>query len=149
MLCVFIRIAYEAILMSTHNIHLKYRTPKRYPTVISIVPPGVALTVTFRGSNYRCLEQIFMVPKGFEPSKFDCIMVCVSKGSLLRNVLSRLKANSADTDQTPLIMHTLAGNPCILYKQSILVISKSKGLSEIFRDIHISTYQICRIEETR
>ena len=27
--------------MSTHNIHLKYRTPKRYPIVISIVPPGV------------------------------------------------------------------------------------------------------------
>ena len=37
------------------------------------MPPGVALIVTFRGSNYRCLEQIFMVPKGFEPSKFDCI----------------------------------------------------------------------------
>ena len=61
--------------MSTHNIHLKYRTPKRYPTIVSIVPPGVALIVTFRGSNYRCLEQIFMVPKGFEPSKFDCIYV--------------------------------------------------------------------------
>ena len=59
--------------MNTHNIHLKYRTPKRYPTIISIVPPGVALIVTFRGSNYRCLEQIFMVPEGFEPSKFDCI----------------------------------------------------------------------------
>ena len=57
--------------MSTHNIHLKYRTPKRYPTIISIVPPGVALLVTFQGSNYRCLENIFMVPKGFEPSKFD------------------------------------------------------------------------------
>ena len=57
--------------MSIHNIHLRYRTPKRYPTFISIVPPGVALTVTLRGSNYRCLEQIFMVPKGFEPSKFD------------------------------------------------------------------------------
>ena len=58
--------------MSTHSIHLKYRTPKRYPTIISIVPPGVALIITFQGSNYRCLEQIFMVPKGFEPSKFDC-----------------------------------------------------------------------------
>ena len=63
--------------MSTHNIHLKYRTPKRYPTIISIVPPGVALIVTFRGSNYRCLEQIFVVPKGFEPSKFDCIGMVV------------------------------------------------------------------------
>ena len=61
--------------MSTHNIHVKYRTPKRYLAIISIVPPGVALIVTFRGSNYRCLEQIFMVPKGFEPSKFDCIIL--------------------------------------------------------------------------
>ena len=60
--------------MSTHNIHLKYRSPKRYPTIISIVPPGVALLVTVQGSNYHCLEQIFMVPKGFEPSKFDCIL---------------------------------------------------------------------------
>ena len=61
--------------MSTRNIHFKYRTPKRYSTIISIVPPGVALIVTFRGSNYRCLEQIVMVPMGFEPSKFDCIYI--------------------------------------------------------------------------
>ena len=61
--------------MSTHNIYLKYRTLKRYPTIISIMPPDVALLVTFRGSNYRCLEQIFMVPKGFEPSKLDCIYI--------------------------------------------------------------------------
>ena len=53
--------------MSTHNIHLKYRTPKRYHTIMPPgMPPGMALIVTFRGSNYRCLEQIFMVPKGFE-----------------------------------------------------------------------------------
>ena len=31
--------------------------------------------------------------------------------------------------------------------QSTLVISNSKGLSEILRDVHTSTYQICRIEE--
>ena len=58
--------------MSIHNIHLKYTTPKRYPTIISTVPSGVALIVTFRGSHYRCLEQIFMVPNGFEPLKCDC-----------------------------------------------------------------------------
>ena len=29
----------------------------------------------------------------------------------------------------------------------LLVISKSKGLSEILRDIGTSTYQLCRIEE--
>ena len=62
--------------MTTHSMHLKYRTAKRYPTIISIVPPGVALIVlTFRGSNYHCHEQIGMVPKGFEPSRFDCIVL--------------------------------------------------------------------------
>ena len=57
--------------MSTHNLHLQYRTLKRYATIISTVPPDVALIVTLRGSNYRCLEQISMVPKGFEPLKFE------------------------------------------------------------------------------
>ena len=33
------------------------------------------------------------------------------------------------------------------YIQSTLVISNSKGLSEILRDIRSSTYQVCRIEE--
>ena len=31
--------------------------------------------------------------------------------------------------------------------QSTLVISNSRGLAEILRDIHTSTYQICRIVE--
>ena len=35
-----------------------------------------------------------------------------------------------------------------LWKYSRLVISKSKGYPEILRDIRISTYQICRFEET-
>ena len=34
-----------------------------------------------------------------------------------------------------------------LFIQSTLVISNSKGFSEIVRDIRTSTYQICRIEE--
>ena len=34
-----------------------------------------------------------------------------------------------------------------VYIQSTLVISNSKGLSEILRDILTSTYQICRIKE--
>ena len=68
--------------MSTHNIHLKYRTPKRYPTIISIVPPGMALIVTFRGRNYRCLKQILMVPKGFEPLKFNCRLIGVFNGQI-------------------------------------------------------------------
>ena len=42
-----------------------------------------------------------------------------------------------DADRT----HTCTGI------NSNLVISNFKGLSEIFRDIRTSTYQICRIEE--
>ena len=34
------------------------------------------------GSNYPCLEQIFIVSKVFEPLKFDCTWVCLQKNSL-------------------------------------------------------------------
>ena len=36
------------------------------------MPPYLVLLSTLTGSNYRCLELIFMVPKVFEPLKFDC-----------------------------------------------------------------------------
>ena len=87
--------------MSTPNIHLKYRTPKRYPTVISVVPPGVPFIVlTLRGSNYRCLEQIFMVPKGFEPSKFDCRNIHVYNSTLLNTLIVRSSIKTEDMDKT-------------------------------------------------
>ena len=35
-------------------------------------PAGLSLSSTLIGSNYSCLELIFMVPKVFEPLKFDC-----------------------------------------------------------------------------
>ena len=37
------------------------------------MPPDLVLSSTLIGSNYPCLELIFMVPKVFEPLKFDCI----------------------------------------------------------------------------
>ena len=37
------------------------------------MPPGLAQLSTLIGSNYFCLELIFMVPKVFEPLKFDCV----------------------------------------------------------------------------
>ena len=37
------------------------------------MPPDLALLSTLIGSNYPCLELIFMVLKVFEPLKFDCI----------------------------------------------------------------------------
>ena len=36
------------------------------------MPPDLALLSTLIGSNYPCLELVFMVPKMFEPLKFDC-----------------------------------------------------------------------------
>ena len=36
------------------------------------MPPDLALLSTLIGSNCPCLELIFMVPKVFEPLKFDC-----------------------------------------------------------------------------
>ena len=43
---------------------------------IFIMPPDLVLLSTLNGSNYPCLELNFMVPKVFEPLKFDCIEVC-------------------------------------------------------------------------
>ena len=39
------------------------------------MPPDLALLPPLIGSNYPCLELIFMVPKVFEPLKFDCICI--------------------------------------------------------------------------
>ena len=35
--------------------------------------PDLAPWLTLSGSNYPCLEQFSMVPKMFEPLKFDCM----------------------------------------------------------------------------
>ena len=53
--------------MDMINIPLFYRKLKRHPLIIPIC------LLTFSGSNYSCLEQISMVPKMFDPFKFDCI----------------------------------------------------------------------------
>ena len=37
--------------------------------------PDLAPWLTHSGSNYPCLEQFSMVPKMFEPLKFDCTML--------------------------------------------------------------------------
>ena len=39
------------------------------------MPPDLALFLTLIGSNYLCLELIFMDPKVFESLKFDCILL--------------------------------------------------------------------------
>ena len=54
--------------MITHNMPPCYRKVKE----ILIMPPDLALKSTLIGSNYPCLELIFMVLEVFEPLKFDC-----------------------------------------------------------------------------
>ena len=55
--------------MRPHTIPPYYRKIKE----ILIMPPDLALLSTLIGSNYPCLEPSFMVPKVFEPLKFECI----------------------------------------------------------------------------
>ena len=45
------------------------------------MPPDLALSSTLNGSNYPCLELIFMVPKVFEPLMFDCMVFQSNKNS--------------------------------------------------------------------
>ena len=59
------------------------------------------------------------------------------------------KNDPKENHKPPFYYYLLIIN-CIFIKidiQSTLVISNSKGLSEILRDIRSSTYQVCRIEE--
>ena len=70
--------------MRTHNIPPCYRKIKE----ILIMPPDLLLLSTPIGSNYPCLELIFMVPKVFEPLKFDCILF-VTAGFLLQYFLQQ------------------------------------------------------------
>ena len=39
------------------------------------LPPDLALWLTLSGSNYPCLEQIYMVSKILELLRFDCIWI--------------------------------------------------------------------------
>ena len=54
---------------------------------------------------------------------------------------------SKNTYSVGLQQHTLKKIIPELHVQSTLIISNSKGLSKILRDIHTSTYQICRVQE--
>ena len=80
--------------MRTHNILPCYRKIKE----ILIMRPDLALLPTLIGSNYSCLELIFMVPKVFEPLKFDCIwlVLCVFFSSLSFNPACTHRLNQVD-----------------------------------------------------
>ena len=57
------------------------------------MPPDLALLSTLIGSNYSSLELIFMVPKVFQPLKFDCIYKYSPLGSKLQ-VFDSISPNS-------------------------------------------------------
>ena len=53
---------------------------------ILIKSPDLALLSTLIGSNYPCLELICMVPKVFEPLKFDCICYFDFRSNVLPSI---------------------------------------------------------------
>ena len=53
-----------------HTIYLHVEENREDTPIMS---PDLELLSTLIGSNYPCLELIFMVSKVFEPLKFDCI----------------------------------------------------------------------------
>ena len=61
-----LRVLIEAILMGIINKQLLCRKSEKNI--------DICFLTTLSGSNYPCLEQIFMVPKMFEPLKFSCIL---------------------------------------------------------------------------
>ena len=80
--------------MSTLNIQLLYRRSKRFHLIIHHLLPDLAPGLTLSDSNYPYLNQIFMVPKRFEPSKFDCLhteMVLCLNGVLKEMIKSQLE----------------------------------------------------------
>ena len=50
---------------------------EKTPISYSHLSPNVALWLTLSGSNYQCLEQVYIVPKMFELLRFDCIIIIV------------------------------------------------------------------------
>ena len=72
--------------MRTHSIPPCYRKIKD----ILILPPDRALLSTLIGSNYPCLELIFMVPTVFEPLQFDCRMSFLGVWSMVFGVADRV-----------------------------------------------------------
>ena len=56
------------------------------------MPPDLALLSTLDGSNYPCLELIFMVPKVFEPLKFDFYLLTICL--YFREVSSKVAGNT-------------------------------------------------------
>ena len=103
------------------------------------LPPDLAL-LTFSGSNYPCLKQIFMVPKVLELLKCDCILVSVGPGHVSLQHHISLYYNSLFYITAPYITsHLFILHLLILHQFLILhlLILQLPILQ------HISLYYIC------
>ena len=117
------------------------------------MPRHLALLSTLIGSNYPCLKLIFMIPKVFEPLKFDSTSENAreARKSMIKAYQLEIILIRIMTLYKILLMTTFISRYAVLRSliywlvQSTLVISKSKGPSETLRDIRTSTYQMCRI----
>ena len=72
--------------MRTHSIPPCYRKIKEILIIPPDLAPDLALLSTLIGSNYLCLELIFVVPNVFEPLKFDCICLKVCEAHFILNM---------------------------------------------------------------
>ena len=67
-----LKMVYFVFSLESPRIYLHVKDNRKdMPTVPSVL----VLCLTLISSNYPCLEHIFIVPKVFEPLKFDCIDV--------------------------------------------------------------------------
>ena len=62
-------------LINEYTQHTIIEEPEGWKDIpkLSLLPPDQTLWFILSGSNYLCLEQICIVPKMFEPMKFDYI----------------------------------------------------------------------------
>ena len=115
---------------------------------------GVVLSPCFQMIDLQCAKQLV---------KPYVTITALWHYPLEKHLAVRLKVTSVKTYSQPLVRQDVQDTVVLdqmydgsrkhvdkgraLELQSTLVISNSKGLSEILRDIRSSTYQVCRIEE--
>ena len=97
--------------------------------IIPIMPPDLALSSTLIGSSYPCLELIFMVPKVFEPLKFDCIYLVYSSATVLRihKFHSVVNEQQVFTFCTCLMKNEGSGNKLLTCKRPLGTYCTQKG----------------------
>ena len=73
----------EAILMSTLKYDYCVENRKKKSVNYRNLLPDLVPYFILNGSNYPCLEQLYMVPKVFEPSKFALVVLTLRTPTFL------------------------------------------------------------------